>query len=231
MEIKRSQTRLLFQIKEKYSSLQHSHMNVCECLRPQRNKFGHKTRNYMSSQTLNLQPRNTKDKKEREKKKIEQLRFKLLLRPSSNLNLVLKHYLTSAVFLETFDVELTDGHTLPWCRQQGLQDAASRGEHHLMPSSELVIRFFGFHQDMSLHDEVLTAMSSTRKMMPITPSSPTKVRLSSENLHTNKQSTASAGPVTPPESLQDIRQDPTEGGIWKQAPMAATTGAKKTYPP
>ena len=86
-----------------------------------------------------------RQERKRKERKLEQLRFKLLLRPSSNLNLVLKHYLTSAVFLETFDVELTDGHMLPWCRQQGLQDAASRGEHHLMPSSELVIRFFGFH--------------------------------------------------------------------------------------
>lgn len=56
------------------------------------------------------------------------------------------------------------------------------------------IQFFGFHQDISLHDEVLTTMPSTRKMMPITPSSPTKVRLSSENLHTNKQSMASSDP-------------------------------------
>ena len=141
-----------------------------------------------------------RQERKRKERKLEQLRFNLLLRPSSNLDLVLKH-LTSAVFLETFDVKLADEHVLPWCRHQGFQDTASRGEHHLMPPSEPVIWFFGFHQDISLHDEVLTAMSSTRKMMPITPSSPTKVRLSSENLHTNKQSTASASPVTPPESL------------------------------
>ena len=45
----------------------------------------------------------------------------------------------------------------------------------MLPPPELGSRFFGFHLDLSLQVEVLTVMPSTRKIMPMEPSSPAQL--------------------------------------------------------
>jgi len=88
-----------------------------------------------------------------------------------------------------------------------------------MPLSEPVSQFLGFHQELSLHNEVLTVMSSRRKMMPTTSSSPIHARLSLENLHTKKQiSTAPSDPAAPPECPYGVQQDPDEGRQTEASP-------------
>ena len=73
--------------------------------------------------------------------------------------------------------------------------------------------------DLSLRIEVPMVMSSTRKMIPTVPSSPTQTRLSPEKLHTKKQATArGAAGGKAPMALADRGK----------APVTVARGAKKT---